>query len=101
VGASVHLRDETSGSGPLWGAILETLPTWFGIPESVDDYVALADTSLAFAGVEFLQYPATRHRLRQAEGALPGPRIPAPQEFPALWGPENPALPMLKVMAPT
>ena len=37
------LRDEPSGAGPTCRRILAALPTWFGIPESVDDYVAVAD----------------------------------------------------------
>jgi GNAT superfamily N-acetyltransferase len=37
------LRDVTTGAGPICRNILATLPTWFGIPASVDDYVAAAD----------------------------------------------------------
>lgn len=32
-----------SGAGPVCRRILGTLPTWFGIPASVEDYVAMAD----------------------------------------------------------
>ena len=39
----LRLRDEPSGAGPVTRHILAALPTWFGIPESVDDYVAMAD----------------------------------------------------------
>ena len=39
------LRDLTSGAGPICRRILAALPTWFGIPASVDDYVAVADRS--------------------------------------------------------
>ncbi len=31
------------GAGPACRRVLDTLPTWFGIPESVEDYVARAD----------------------------------------------------------
>ena len=37
------LRVEQSGSGDVCGRVLAALPTWFGIPESVADYVAAAD----------------------------------------------------------
>lgn len=37
------LRDQPNGAGPTTRDILDTLPTWFGIPASVDDYVAVAD----------------------------------------------------------
>jgi GNAT superfamily N-acetyltransferase len=37
------LRVEQSGSGDVCSLVLKTLPTWFGIPESVADYVASAD----------------------------------------------------------
>ncbi len=39
----LHLRDEPTGAGPTTRRILATLPTWFGIPASVDEYVAVAD----------------------------------------------------------
>ena len=151
--SDLQLRDQSSGSGPVCRAILDALPTWFGIPESVEDYVAVADRSptviaslggrdvglltllshtphsaeiyvmavvpehhrrgiggamlrhteaaLARAGVVFLQvktrsdegYAKTRaFYLSQGFRAL--------QEFPDLWGPQNPALQMLKVLAP-
>jgi GNAT superfamily N-acetyltransferase len=38
------LRVEQSGSGEACSRVLATLPTWFGIPESVAEYVASADT---------------------------------------------------------
>jgi len=41
----LRLRDEPNGAGPVTRHILSALPTWFGIPESVDDYVATADRS--------------------------------------------------------
>ena len=37
------LRVEQSGSGDVCSLVLKTLPTWFGIPESVAEYVASAD----------------------------------------------------------
>lgn len=51
----VRLRDEIVGSGPVCRQILEALPAWFGIPESVEDYVAAADrlpTAIASIGAE-------------------------------------------------
>jgi GNAT superfamily N-acetyltransferase len=41
----VQLRDRPIGSGSICRRILGTLPTWFGIQESVEDYVAVADRS--------------------------------------------------------
>lgn len=41
----VELRDQSIGSGSVCRAILGALPTWFGIQESVEDYVAVADRS--------------------------------------------------------
>jgi GNAT superfamily N-acetyltransferase len=38
------LRVEAAGSGLICSHVLAALPTWFGIPESVADYVAQADT---------------------------------------------------------
>jgi len=42
--ASVALRDVTGGEGRACAEILALLPTWFGIPESNQDYVATAET---------------------------------------------------------
>jgi GNAT superfamily N-acetyltransferase len=39
------LRIDESGSGPLCQEILAALPTWFGLPDSVADYVAVADAN--------------------------------------------------------
>jgi ribosomal protein S18 acetylase RimI-like enzyme len=39
------LIERSSGSGPVCRAILEALPSWFGIPEAVEDYVSVADRS--------------------------------------------------------
>jgi GNAT superfamily N-acetyltransferase len=41
----VQLRDQQIGSGSICRRVLGTLPTWFGIQESVEDYVAVADRS--------------------------------------------------------
>lgn len=41
----VSTRFEGSGSGELCRSVLAALPHWFGIPESVADYVAVADRS--------------------------------------------------------
>lgn len=41
----VQLRDQPIGSGSVCRTILGTLPTWFGIQESVEDYVSVADRS--------------------------------------------------------
>jgi ribosomal protein S18 acetylase RimI-like enzyme len=39
----IRLRDEMTGSGPICRRILEALPDWFGLPESIDEYAAAAD----------------------------------------------------------
>jgi GNAT superfamily N-acetyltransferase len=39
----VHVKVREQRSGDVCRAVLSTLPTWFGIPESVEDYVAKAD----------------------------------------------------------
>jgi GNAT superfamily N-acetyltransferase len=41
----LRIRTQTAGSGATCRNILAALPTWFGIPESVDEYVATADRS--------------------------------------------------------
>jgi GNAT superfamily N-acetyltransferase len=40
-----QLRDQEVGAGETCHRILKTLPAWFGIPTSVEDYVAAADRS--------------------------------------------------------
>lgn len=155
--AAVRLRDQSEGSGPTCRRILGALPTWFGIPQSVEDYVAVADrtptvvaslkgddvgfltvlchnpfsaeiyvmgvlpehhrqgigrgmvkhaeAALALDGVEFLQVKTLGagnpdpgyHKTRAfylACGFRPF------QEFHELWGPGQPALQMVKVVAP-
>ncbi|HEY6427594.1 MAG TPA: GNAT family N-acetyltransferase [Acidimicrobiales bacterium] len=39
------LRDLTTGAGPTCRRVLAALPTWFGIPASVEEYVAAADSN--------------------------------------------------------
>jgi predicted O-methyltransferase YrrM/GNAT superfamily N-acetyltransferase len=41
----VELRNQRSGSGAICRAILDRLPTWFGIAEANDEYVAAAESS--------------------------------------------------------
>jgi GNAT superfamily N-acetyltransferase len=43
MGTEIHLQVRDQGSGEACRRVLATLPTWFGIPESVEDYVAKAD----------------------------------------------------------
>ncbi len=143
------------GSGPICRRLLSALPTWFGIPESVEDYVAVADRTptiiasldgkdvgiltvlrhnryaaeiyvmavlpehhrqgigrrmvehaedlLARTGVEFLQvktlsasHPDEGYQKTRAFYLECGFR--PLQEFPELWGPEQPALQMVKAV---
>ena len=39
----VRLRMQEVGAGATCRRVLDTLPTWFGVPDSVEDYVAAAD----------------------------------------------------------
>jgi GNAT superfamily N-acetyltransferase len=41
----LRIRDEAVGAGEICRRILTALPTWFGIPASVEDYIAAADRS--------------------------------------------------------
>jgi ribosomal protein S18 acetylase RimI-like enzyme len=41
----ILVRTQESGSGDVCRTILATLPSWFGIPASVEDYVAVSDAS--------------------------------------------------------
>lgn len=43
VAPDVVLQTHASGSGPRCRAILDQLPTWFGVPEANDEYVERAD----------------------------------------------------------
>jgi GNAT superfamily N-acetyltransferase len=157
---SLHFatRIVESGSGTICRSILDALPHWFGVPASVEAYVAAADRSpsvvaatagrdigiatlvshgpyaaevyvmgvlpeyhrhgvgramlqaaearLARAGVEFLQVktlsPAKRddgyektRAFYLAYGFRPL------DEFPLLWGADNPALQMVKAVTAT
>ncbi len=149
------LRSQSSGSGPICRQVLGELPGWFGIEQSVEDYVAVADQSptmvasvdgkdvgflttvrhspyaaeiyvmgvlpqyhrhgigsqllghaersLAADGVEYLQVKTlspSRHdagyeRTRAFYHAC---GFRALEEFPNLWGPENPALQMVRAL---
>jgi len=42
-GPKIRMRMQEQGSGEVCRLLLATLPTWFGIAESVEDYVAKAD----------------------------------------------------------
>ena len=39
----LRIRDQPVGAGETCRRILKTLPTWFGIPASVEDDIATAD----------------------------------------------------------
>ena len=150
---STELRVQETGSGDLCRAILATLPTWFGVPEANDDYVATAETTptvvarvdgddvglltwithtpyaaevhlmavrperhrqgigrtmltfleahLLATGIEYLQvktlseaHPDEGYRLTRAFYGATGFR--PLEEHPTLWGPENPALQLIK-----
>jgi ribosomal protein S18 acetylase RimI-like enzyme len=41
----IELREQRAGSGASCRAILRELPTWFGVPEAVEDYVEVAERS--------------------------------------------------------
>jgi GNAT superfamily N-acetyltransferase len=150
---ALELRRRATGSGPVCRTILATLPAWFGIAESVDDYVAVADGSptviaahngrdvgfvtivthgryaaevyvmavvpeyhrrgigrtmlehaedaLAATGVEFLQVKTQSARraddgYRRTRAFYLAYGFRPLEEWPRLWGPENPALQMIK-----
>ncbi|HEX3333728.1 MAG TPA: GNAT family N-acetyltransferase [Acidimicrobiales bacterium] len=151
----VTLRVEPEGSGQICGRVLAALPTWFGIPESVAEYVEKADTNptvvasvhgedvgiltlvthtpyaseLCVMGLlpEYHRHGIGRAMLERAEAWLSerdieylqvktlSPRHPDPgyvktrafylacgfrplEEFRDLWGPDQPALQMVKVL---
>jgi GNAT superfamily N-acetyltransferase len=153
--AHPELRIEETGAGPICRQILGALPTWFGIPESVEDYVDAADANptvvasidridvgiltlvvhtpysaeVYVMGVrpEHHRHGVGRAMLEVAQAWLVArdieylqvktlsPRHPDPgyamtrsfylasgfrplQEFPELWGPDQPALQMIKVI---
>lgn len=64
-------RWEHTGAGPVCRRVLATLPTWFGIPESVEDYVAVADRSptvvASSGGEEIGLATVVRHSEHSAE----------------------------------
>ncbi len=152
----VELREQSAGSGPVCRQILGALPHWFGIPGSVETYVAMADrsptviasrqgedvgivtvirhgphsaeiyvmavtpalhrqgiggamlryveASLAGDGVEFLQVktlsassPDEGYEKTRAFYLAHGFRTL--EELPDLWGPDNPAVLLVKVVA--
>ncbi|MFZ0667723.1 MAG: GNAT family N-acetyltransferase [Acidimicrobiales bacterium] len=151
----LRLRYQITGSGSTCRHILDSLPHWFGIEESVENYVATADRSptvvaaidsadigiltivphspyaveiyvmgilpefhrhgvggkmLAYAeqlllldGVEYLQVKTlssqkedTGYEKTRAFYQTMGFRVL--EEFPNLWGPDNPALQMIKAL---
>jgi SAM-dependent methyltransferase/GNAT superfamily N-acetyltransferase len=149
----VQLRDEMVGSGPVCRRILHALPAWFGVPESVEDYVAAADRlptviasiggedvgilswlvrtpfaaevhvmgvlpehhhqgigrrlldraehSLMKDGMEFLQVKtlspsSSDEGYEKTRAFYLSCGFRPLEEFPALWGSENPALQMIK-----
>jgi GNAT superfamily N-acetyltransferase len=155
--ADLELRVQQGGAGARCAEILATLPTWFGVPESVAEYVAAAEaepTVVAARGDQACGILTLRlhspdaaeivvmgvkpelHRtgigralLRAAESWLAGrdigflqvktlsPRHADPgyaatrafyfgcgfralEEMPQLWGPDQPALQMIKVVPP-
>jgi GNAT superfamily N-acetyltransferase len=44
-GSEIRIRHQEVGTGDTCRRILETLPEWFGIPASVEDYVTIAEHS--------------------------------------------------------
>jgi GNAT superfamily N-acetyltransferase len=157
VTSDVSMQVRERGSGDVCRRVLATLPTWFGLPESVEDYVAKAEghptvvatvdgddvgiltlvvhtpyaAEVYVMGVrpEHHQHGLGRRMLEVAASWLRerdieylqvktlSPRHPDPgyvktrefyfaagfrplEEFPELWQPENPALQMIKTLAP-
>jgi GNAT superfamily N-acetyltransferase len=153
----IHMRVQEHGSGDICRRVLATLPTWFGVPESVEDYVGKAEehptvvatvdgddvgiltllvhtpyaAEVYVMGIrpEHHRHGIGRQMLGVAEAWLRdrdieyvqvktlSPRHPDPgyvktrdfyfavgfrplEEFPELWQPENPALQMVKTLAP-
>ncbi len=43
--SDVRIRLQMDGSGEVCRQVLATLPMWFGIPESVEDYIAAAEAN--------------------------------------------------------
>ena len=70
-GTVIELRDVDGGAGATCRAILDQLPTWFGIPEANDDYAASAETRpgvvASLAGVDVGITTIRRHFATTAE----------------------------------
>ncbi len=124
----LRVRDQPVGAGETCRRILKTLPTWFGIPASVEDDVAAAAEVHVMAVLPELHRQAIgRALLGHAEGILAADGVEflqvktlAPskpddgydktrafylaygfrplEEFRNLWDAENPALQMIKVI---
>ncbi len=155
--ADLELRVQQDGAGAICADILATLPTWFGIPESVAAYVVAAETQPSVVAIlggresgiltlglhspyaaeivvmgvlpEHHRTGIGRALVEAAESWLAGrdieflqvktlsPRHPDPgyvatrafyfgcgfrplEEMLDLWGPDDPALQMIKVVPP-
>jgi GNAT superfamily N-acetyltransferase len=151
----LQLQDRPAGAGDTCRNILGALPSWFGIPASVENYVAVADRSptviASLEGREIGMLTVVRHSpyaaelyvmgvlpdfhrqgvgqalLQYAEGMLAADGVGFLQvktlspskpdagyentrafyfscgfrpleEFPDLWGPDDPALQMIKIV---
>jgi len=151
----LQLEVRPEGAGATCRRVLDTLPTWFGLPASVEDYVAKADaqptvvatldgrdvgiltlvTHTPYAAEVYVMGVDAEHRrqgightmLEHAETWLQerdieylqvktlSPRHPDPgyvetrafylangfrplEEFPELWGSDQPALQMVKTL---
>jgi GNAT superfamily N-acetyltransferase len=152
----LQLQDRPAGAGDTCRNILSALPGWFGIPASVENYVAVADRSptviaslesrevglltlvrhspyaaeVVVMGVlpDFHRQGIGQALLQYAEGLLAADGVEFLQvktlspskpdagyedtrafyfscgfrpieEFPDLWGPDSPALQMIKIVA--
>jgi ribosomal protein S18 acetylase RimI-like enzyme len=64
IGDVIKLRDTSGGAGAICRSILDLLPSWFGIPESVDHYVERADlwpSIIASTGDEDIGITTVKH----------------------------------------
>ena len=64
MGEPVLVRDVDGGASAICAEILGLLPTWFGIPESNQDYIATADTHpgvVAYIGQEAVGITTVKH----------------------------------------
>ena len=77
-GEDAQIRKQEVGTGETCRTILETLPDWFGIPASVEDYVATAERSPSFIasrrGDDIGFLTLVRHSLYAAEVYVMGVR---------------------------